>query len=245
MGQVAYTVATGSPIEAFSTSDEQWAVLRDAPRGSLLMPKSRWPACAKTSIRGLRFFAHHPGYTGVLPAPESYAHTRLKVDIVKTLRALGFNAHVEVSGRSADGEEWVADVLADNHDGSKVAFEIQFSSQHLDDFRLRTARYARSGVRVCWFMPERPVNWRITKAIAYENATHYRATGHIISLCEQIISFSFDIKGKNDYPEDLPPIRIGYGNRMLTLTEAVAGMMAGMPRWKSPQWQWGLEAAPS
>ncbi|OWK25535.1 hypothetical protein AJ87_08930 [Rhizobium yanglingense] len=85
MGQIAYDAATGEMMEAFSMTDEAWGIACQAPSGAILMPRTGWPAVPKVSIRGLRFFAHHPGCPDKLPAPESYAHTRLKIDIARTL----------------------------------------------------------------------------------------------------------------------------------------------------------------
>jgi len=240
MGQIAYDSVTGAIVEAFSATDAEWAAFIRAPKGGLVMPFTRWPAVAKTSIRGLRFFAHYSGYPGILPTPESYNHTRLKIDVVRSLRALGYVANVEVAGSSPIGESWIADVLAEEPNGAKVAFEIQFSSQHLKDFRARTERYQRSGVRVCWIMPERPVAHRIMKAIHQENLDYYRAHGVIVVDCADIIPFTIAIVGKDEYPEPLPPIRFGRGQhtQRLSLAEAVHGMMLGRPTWEMPNWKW-------
>lgn len=169
MGQVAYLAETNELIEAFSVSDAGWADLISAPKGAILMPRSGWPAVPKTSIRGVRFFAHHPGYGGLLPKPESYAHTRLKIDVVKAARRLGYHAELELPGSDPNRAEWVADVMVTAADGRRTAFEIQLSSQHLNDFRSRTGRYQRSGVACCWIIPRKPVHERLTKALCYAN----------------------------------------------------------------------------
>lgn len=242
MGQIAYDASTGATIEAFSATDAEWNAYCALPKGALVMPLTRWPAVAKTSIKGLRFFAHYSGYPGVLPTPESYNHTRLKIDVVRMLRALGFVANVEVPGATPTGEAWIADVLAEDREGGKVAFEIQFSSQHLKDFRARTDRYKRSGVRVCWIMPEKPVAWRITKAIINENVDYYRAHGRMVADCEEIIPFVHPIVGKEEYPDPLPLIRFGRMQHLkrLSLAEAVHGMMIGRPYFEFPDWKWEI-----
>lgn len=240
MGQVAYEATSRRRIEAFDLSDAEWDAVSSLPKGALVMPVTDWPAVPKTSIRGLRFFAHHAGYPHKLPAPESYAHTRLKIDVVRALRALDYEADLEVRGSTPSGEEWIADVLAKDNLGMPVAFEIQFSSQHLDDFRARSQRYEKSSVRVCWIMPEKPVAWRLQKAIIYENADYYRATKVMISDIEEVVPFTVDIVGKDQYPDPLPPVRFGRGhNHMrLSLSEAVEGMMSGRPTWAAPDWLW-------
>jgi len=240
MGQLAYEASTGREVEAFSTTDSEWAQICAAQKGAFLMPRSAWPAVAKTSIRGLRFFSHYPGYPGTLPAPESYAHTRLKIDIVRALRAQGFTANLEVHGTAPEGDDWVADVLALSADGSRVAFEVQLSSQHLGDFRSRSDRYARSNVRVCWFISEKPVAWRLTKALCYENREYSRLHGHLVGDCKEIVPFAIQLEGKADYPDPLPNVRFGRGPHLqrLTLPQAVTGMMSGRPTWKMPDWTW-------
>jgi len=244
MGQIAYSAATGERLEAFSVSDDTWSELTQAPKGSLLMPRTNWPAMAKTSLRGLRFFSHYSGYPGQLPAPESYAHTRLKVDIVKALRALGYEADIEVYGKDTEGAEWIADVLATGPDGSRTAFEVQLSSQHLDDFLRRTERYTRSGVRVCWIMSEKPVSLRLAKAIHHRNPDYHTRTGRFLGDSEFIIPLSLAIEDKNAYPDPLPLLRFGRGklHQRLNLSEAVDGVMRGFPRWSEPDWIWDISS---
>jgi len=240
VGQNAYHVETGVMAEAFSAPDSIWQDICRSPAGTWLMPRTNWPAIPKTSIRGLRFFAHRPGYPDRLPAPESYAHTRLKIEIALALRRTGYQADLEVSGETPSGDVWVADVLARRTDHKQVAFEIQFSSQHLADFRSRTLRYSQSGVSVCWFMPFKPVANRLAKSLHYENQAYYKEHGVIVADCEELLPFWFDIKGKDEYPDQSPEIHFGRGqnHRRLTIDEAVAGMMDGKPNWQCPYWHW-------
>ncbi|TYB84223.1 competence protein CoiA family protein [Oceaniovalibus sp. ACAM 378] len=240
MGQIAYHAKTGAMAEAFSAPDSVWQDICQSPAGTWLMPQTDWPATPKTSIRGLRFFAHRPGYPDKLPAPESYAHTRLKIEIALALRRTGYQADLEVSGQTPNGDAWIADVLARRKDDKLIAFEIQFSSQHLADFRSRTMRYSQSSVSVCWFMPHKPVANRLGKALCYENQAYYKEHGVFVADCEEIIPFWFDIKGKDEYPDQSPEIHFGRGqyNRRLTIDEAVEGMIEGKPYWQYPHWNW-------
>ncbi|NIJ64305.1 hypothetical protein FHR20_001236 [Sphingomonas leidyi] len=244
MGQIAYHATSGIMAEAFSITDAEWNGMRAAPRGTWLMPRTDWPAVPKTSIRGLHFFAHHPGYSGILPKPESYAHTRLKIDIVKAARNLGYRAELEVAGCDSEGAEWIADVLVTLGDGKRMAFEVQLSSQHLRDFRARTERYQRSDVRCCWVISNKPVDTRLSKAIRYENADFYRAHGEIQSDVEELIILGVGLEGKDSYPDERPQLRFSRGKqiRRMEMEEAVDGVLRGLPRWERPNWHWNTPA---
>src|SRR3546814_5990243 len=85
-----------------------------------------------------------------------------KVALVKGLSAAGVPASVERPGYSPLGEEWVADVFAQTSSGP-VIFEVQLSQQHWDDYRLRTHRYAASGIRCMWLVRDTHFN-AFTKA---------------------------------------------------------------------------------
>lgn len=239
LGQIAYRASTGLTAEAFSATDGEWAAICAAPRGTWLMPRSAWPAIPKTSIRGLRFFAHHSGYTGILPQPESYAHTRLKIDIVKAARALGYRAELEVAGSDPDGAEWIADALVYGDEG-RMAFEIQLSSQHLRDFRARTERYRNSGVRCCWIVSDLTVGARLSKAIAYENMDYYRTNGEFQADLEELILFGVLLERKDIYPTERPMLRFSRGRhiRRMKMEEAIEGALKGHPQWERPNWHW-------
>lgn len=247
MGQIAYHAATGQMAEAFSVSDEEWDAIGSAQRGTWVMPRSGWPAVAKTSIGGLRFFAHNPGYTGILPKPESYAHTRLKIDVLKAARALGHKADLEVFGSAPEGDEWIADVLVTLPDASRMAFEVQLSSQHLKDFRARTERYARSGVRCCWVISNQPVDKRLSKALVYENRDYYNATREFQADAEDLLLLGVQLEGKDAYPDARPVLRFSRGReiRRMEMEEAIAGILAGQYRWERPSWHWTAPPLPT
>lgn len=246
MGQTAILPMTGERIEAFSASDELWAWLCNVPKGTILMPRTNWPATAKTSSNGLRFFSHYPGVPGGPPKPESYAHTRLKIDVVRSLRSMGFKAEIEVPGFSPEGEEWVADVLAEGGDGMKIAFEIQLSSQHLRDFLHRTARYERSGIKVCWIMSWKPVGHRLTMAVAKANMAYYREHGLFLSDLGEIMPLRVSLESKDAYPAEGLKLQFGRGafHKAMDFDEALAGVMLGVPKWEIPEWKWGDHCVP-
>lgn len=240
MGQIAYMADTEIMLEAFSLSDAEWDDVCKLPRGTLLMPHTNWPAVPKTSIRGLRFFSHHSGYPDKLPKPKSYAHTRLQIDIVKTARKLGFMADLEVYGPDLSSPEWIADVLVTSNSGRKVAFEVQLSSQHLDDFHHRTDRYKNSNIDVCWVLSEKPVAQRLSKALCYKNKSYYKETKEFLADDENLITLNLSLPNKDEYPEKLPLIRHGRGKhiRRLSLDDAIYGVMHSFPTWDLPDWKW-------
>ncbi len=240
MGQIAYVADTGMILEAFSLSNDEWDKLCSAPIGTLVMPRTNWPAIPKTSIRGLRFFAHHSGYPDKLPKPKSYAHIRLQIDIVKAARELGFQANLEVYEPNANTPNWIADVLVADKNGRSVAFEVQLSSQHLDDFIERTSRYKKSNIDVCWLISEKPVGYRLCKALCHKNISYYKETGEFLADDGDILTLNIEIPDKNTYPESLPLIRLGRGRHIkrLPLKDAIYGVMHGFPKWELPDWKW-------
>src|SRR3546814_3667923 len=80
-----------------------------------------------------------------------------KVALVKGLGAAGVPGAVERPGYAPLGEDWVADVFAQASSGP-VIFEVQLSQQHWDDYRLRTHRYAASGIRCMWLVRDTHFN---------------------------------------------------------------------------------------
>src|SRR3546814_16806627 len=98
-----------------------------------------------------------------------------KVALVKGLSAAGVPASVERPGYSPLGEEWVADVFAQTSSGP-VIFEVQLSQQHWDDYRLRTHRYAASGIRCMWLVRDTHFN-AFTKARIRDRKSGGEGTG--------------------------------------------------------------------
>ncbi|WP_201412928.1 competence protein CoiA family protein [Mesorhizobium sp. J8] len=115
----------------------------------------------KVSSRGQQFFAHQP-HGICTTAPETEEHLRLKGLAVEAARNAGWSVSTEVRGRSPTGEEWSADVLAENGN-HRVAVEIQWSSQSVEETMRRQERYRRSGVRGLWLF--RRVGFPISKAL--------------------------------------------------------------------------------
>ena len=143
----------GTSLQAFDCTDTKWlevkARVRQSPTGW------RLPCCsagvvAKTSRKGLAFFSHRAKGTCDW-APETEHHVRLKNLAVAVARRHGWIAQTEVRGITADGEEWVADVLA-QRGRARVAIEIQWSPQTEAELRERQTRYARDHIRGLWLI---------------------------------------------------------------------------------------------
>jgi competence CoiA-like predicted nuclease len=80
---------------------------------------------------------------------ETTHHKVLKQVVQNTAVAEGWSTETEVSGVSATGKRWRADVVAIREE-RKIAFELQWSSQAHTDFSHRAAPYRESGIDVVW-----------------------------------------------------------------------------------------------
>lgn len=87
---------------------------------------------------------------GIEVQGETPEHLKAKADIVHACRRAGYEAATE-----APGADWRADVLA-ARGKTKIAFEVQWSFLNLDECLIRQERYARDGVRGCWFFRRPP-----------------------------------------------------------------------------------------
>ncbi|MDX0658353.1 hypothetical protein GOD21_15130 [Sinorhizobium medicae] len=153
----------GSSIHAFDLSDDGWEALSRENRRArhLGMPCCDALVTLKRSRLGTKFFAHK-AVGDCKWAPETEEHLFLKRLAVEAARASGWTAETEVVGETTNGEFWKADVLAEkgNH---KVAVEIQWSGQTVQETLRRQERYRASGVRGLWLLrqPGFPISKRI------------------------------------------------------------------------------------
>ena len=147
----------------------------------------------------------------------------------------------KVCGRDPEGAEWRADVLVTTPEGERTAFEMQLSSQHLRDFRLRTDRYRRSSVACCWIVANQPVERRLLKALWNENIDYNRTHGESQSDAEDLVLLGVQLADKDVYPNELPTLRFGRDGEMrhLSIPEALDGVLRGLPQWRGPRWHWG------
>lgn len=129
-------------------SDGEWVDLQQQVRKGdavVTMVGCGSPGYPRTSRLGTRHFAHRAKSDCGAHGPESAQHLLAKALLVQAATGAGWLAQPEVAG---DG--WVADVLA-TRESTKVAFEVQWSRQTADEYRLRQERYRHSGVRCAWF----------------------------------------------------------------------------------------------
>lgn len=135
----------GQTIFAFRFSKQSWLKLKGK---KLEMPCCGERAIPKTSKLGTQFFSHYRR-GDCESCPESAEHLYLKNLVVELAEKAGWMAFTEEPGRTADGEEWVADVLCQKGE-SKLVVEIQWSHQTRDEFFRRQKKYSSSGVRAAW-----------------------------------------------------------------------------------------------
>ncbi|MFJ4126113.1 competence protein CoiA [[Kitasatospora] papulosa] len=121
----------------------------------LACPECGGRVFARASQHGLRHFYHRVRPLDCELANESQEHHLLKLELAMAARAAGWRAELEVSSELRD---WRADVLVFDEQGRPfMALEAQLSPMTPDEARMRTDRYARDGVAVCWVgMQDRP-----------------------------------------------------------------------------------------
>jgi hypothetical protein len=152
----------GQEMIATAMTDEEWEALRVAVNERKLpvvLPCCGAEGYLRRSAQGSPHFAHKRG-TGESHEPkcemagETLQHLTAKALILGACSAAGYRGLPEVAG---DG--WRADVLAEKLNGSpagRIAFEVQWSFLKLRDCLYRQRRYARDGVRGCWFFRNPP-----------------------------------------------------------------------------------------
>jgi hypothetical protein len=149
----------GKEVIAPLWSDAEWEVLRlrvQAEKLSVVLPCCDREGYLRRSRLGTRHFAHKRATSEDAPRcdmeGETMEHLQAKADIVRASQYAGYRAAPEIPG---DG--WRADVLATRSNGSgRIAFEVQWSFLRLEDCVFRQDRYARDGVRGCWFFRSPP-----------------------------------------------------------------------------------------
>ena len=137
----------GVSIEADGCTDEEWSLLRERGRKErgLKMPCCPARAVLKTSKLGTRFFAHKARGACIWKA-ETEVHLYLKKLAWRQHAKRDGRLQTEVGGLTPDGEKWTADVFAWK-DKEKVAVEVQWSGQSVEQTWRRQRRYYKSGIK--------------------------------------------------------------------------------------------------
>jgi len=115
------------------------------------MPCCQSQVILKKSSLGTQFFAHkRVGSCNI--QPESREHLFAKDTIARAAVSAGWDAATE--SRADDlTPAWIADVLCTRSDRSaKVAFEVQWTRQTVEETRRRQSMYRDSGIRALWLM---------------------------------------------------------------------------------------------
>ncbi|WP_257002380.1 competence protein CoiA [Streptomyces sp. WZ.A104] len=114
----------------------------------LACPECGGRVFARASRHGVRHFYHQVRPPDCELANESPEHHFLKLELAMAARAAGWRAELEVSSEAGN---WRADVLVFDDQGRPfMALEAQLSPMTPAEARMRTDRYARDGVAVCW-----------------------------------------------------------------------------------------------
>lgn len=146
-------VVTDETIIAPFLSDDEWQHLRlrvKQQKLEVILPCCNQLGYLRTSSRGLAHFVHRTKSDDCTSQPETWQHLKAKAEIARACREAGWEAITE-----ATGDGWRADIMA-TRGTAQVAFEVQWSSQTLEETELRQQRYAEAGVRCCWLFKSPP-----------------------------------------------------------------------------------------
>ncbi|MDF9808975.1 DNA-directed RNA polymerase subunit RPC12/RpoP [Streptomyces sp. HB372] len=125
-----------------------WAEVHRVKGPQLACPECGGRVYARISQHGVRHFYHQVRPPDCELANESPEHHFLKLELAMAARAAGWRAELEVSSEVRD---WRADVLVFDDQGRPfMALEAQLSPMTPTEARIRTDRYTRDGVAVCW-----------------------------------------------------------------------------------------------
>ncbi|AVO56100.1 hypothetical protein [Ectopseudomonas mendocina] len=151
MGLLAFR-ANGTKVVSIYLSDDEWKAEALDKQRDLFMPGTTLRAVPKVSKLGHRFFSHKPGErpngaTGL----ESEDHIALKVQALLAAKEAGWDAQPEIAGSAPGDKLYRADVMCFHPNGkTKVAIEIQRSSQRDVDYEARQNVYETDGIRGIW-----------------------------------------------------------------------------------------------
>ena len=138
----------GKEVIAPMIGEAEWEALRDSG-ATVTLPCCGAEGYLRRSPMGTLHFAHKRG-AHCDSSGETIHHLKAKADIVLACQRAGYSALTEVAG-----DDWRADVLA-VQGTARIAFEVQWSFLRLENAVYRQERYARDGVRGCWFFRNPP-----------------------------------------------------------------------------------------
>lgn len=137
--------------ELFVLPDGKARELRDFAKANL---RCLFPDCAAPDLTTVSRafkrdgFSHLPGTRK--HSRESENHEQGKAVLAQWLRTLLGRDSVQVESASDAARSRVADVMATLPDGSRVAFEIQYSGLSVDAWRMRHESYMDQGITDVW-----------------------------------------------------------------------------------------------
>ena len=163
------SIIENKEIFSFMLNDEQWDRLKYKYKNlSMHMPCCQTRAIPKKSKLGTQYFAHHPSSTCSTPTGESIEHQFCKYLILKYLYENGWTVTPEFRGQTPSGEIWIADIYAEKNK-AKIAIEIQWSPQSIEETKRRQEKYIASGIRAVWFMRTTQKNkWDVLDYQSYD-----------------------------------------------------------------------------
>ncbi len=139
-------VVDGNDVIAPFLSLEEWERLRASVKSrekELRLPCCQNTGHLRTSKLGTNHFVHNRR-AGCDWISETVAHLKAKSEIALVCKEFKYDVTTEASGSG-----WRADVLA-TKGSTKIAFEVQWSRQSLEETARRQAQYRRDGIRGCW-----------------------------------------------------------------------------------------------
>lgn len=150
-----------TPLIAPLVSDESWDAIRDDIKQKRLT--LRFACCdsdcyARESKLGTRHFVHKRG-ADCGAVGETLEHLLAKSLVALGVRDAGWNVDVE-----AEGDGWRADVLAERK-SIRVAIEVQWSAQTLEETMARQERYEQADIRCAWLFRRLPKGMKQTKEL--------------------------------------------------------------------------------
>lgn len=189
--------------------DVAWEELKTRVKTEKL--ELRLPCCdsvayLRTSKHGVHHFVHKDRDT-CTSAPETWQHLKAKAEIVRACRATGYDATTEV-----EDDGWRADVLA-TRGNAKIAFEVQWSPQTLEETEQRQQKYKNAGIRGCWFFRHPPPQYEATSELPLFK----------LEITDEACTIVFNPHGYYDWQQD--------GDRRISLRDFVTLLLIGKIRY--------------